>query len=163
MLEHKLKEKNDEIGSLKNIILENENQIGSLNTEMKELRKELLNYEKMVSGLKEEKQHFDTKMHKEKSINEYLKFQIDIFQKQISFLAEGLNQSDQTITKILKEKKDVGSFFLRIILLFLLFYAVDAKLMDFLKCNLEFQDVKLFEYFEKSVNFNFEVFCFFLE
>ena len=109
-----------------------------------ELKKDLLSSEKKLTALKEEKQQFDQKLNKQIAMNEYANFQNEILQKQISGLAEAIDKAESMMAQLLKEKKEI----------------VDAKILDYLQGNLEFKDIKLFEYFAKSTNFNFEVLLF---
>ena len=104
-------------------------------------KRELLELEKIIAGLKEEKQEFDIKINREQSKNDYLKFQNEILEKQTFALADAAAKSETKINKLLQEKKEI----------------VNQKITDYLKTNLDFHDIKLNDYFNQLGNWNYEV------
>ena len=105
MLAKKLKEKDNYLETLHLIIAEKNSQIISFEEELIKLRKELLYYEKKSIVLREEKLNFEGKINKEILKNESLKFQNEIFERQIGFLTDQLSKSEITISKLLQEKQ----------------------------------------------------------
>ena len=133
--------KDKELNTLRLANEEKSSKIRNNEQEILRLKKELLEMEKTIAGLKEERQSFDIKMNREESKNEYLKFQNGILEKQTSTLAEAVAKNESTVNKLLHEKKEI----------------INQKASEFVKSNLDFHDIKIVDYFNQAVNWNYDV------
>lgn len=100
----KLKSKEAEISSLNSTIEEKESQIDKFKEHISELKKELLLIQKDCITLKERERNFEIKLNEEQSMNRYLKFQIEILEKQINKLTSAVTTCDSKISDMLREK-----------------------------------------------------------
>ena len=141
LAEKRLMIKEKEINSLKISKEENIKKIRKQDKQILQLKRDLLDAEKSSSDLKEERREFDVKINRESSKNQYLVFQNEILEKQISVLAETVAKQEVNINKLIQEKKEI----------------INSKITDYLKTNLEFHDIRLNDHFNQNFNWNYEV------
>ena len=103
-LAFKLKSKEAEISSLNSTVEEKESQINKFKEHISELKKELLLIQKDCINLKEKERNFEMKINEEQSMNRYLKFQIEVLEKQINKLTSSVTASDLRTSDLLREK-----------------------------------------------------------
>ena len=116
-LAFKLKSKEAEISSLNSTVEEKESQINKFKEHISELKKELLLIQKDCITLKERERNFEIKLNEEQSMNRYLKFQIEILEKQINKLTSAVTACDSRISDLLREKCSLSNIFFIIYIL----------------------------------------------
>lgn len=104
----KLKSKEAEISSLNSTIEEKESQISKFKEHISELKKELLLIQKDYITLKEKERNFEIRINEEQSTNRYLRFQIEILEKQINKLTSVVTNCDLKISDLIREKCNLG-------------------------------------------------------
>lgn len=100
----KLKSKEAEISSLNSTVEEKESQIAKFKEHISELKKELLLIQKDYITLKEKERNFEIRINEEQSANRYLKFQIEILEKQINKLTTNVTSCDAKVSDLLRDK-----------------------------------------------------------
>ena len=111
----KLKSKEAEISSLNSTIEEKEGQINKFKEHISELKKELLLIQKDSITLKERERNFEVKLNEEQSMNRYLKFQIEVLEKQINKLTSSVTTCDAKVSDMLREKCNLSDSFFNFI------------------------------------------------
>ena len=105
--------------------------IKSLEKEILLIKNKFQDKEENISSLKEKQFNFEMKINNEINEKEYLKYQNEILEKQINYLAEALRKLDNNYKKVLEEKEDF----------------LNKKFNQFLKDYLEFNNIRISDYY----------------
>ncbi len=108
----KLKEKEAENSSLYSTIKEKEDKIQRLKETLNEFKIQGLKMEKELNALKDRERNFEVKIQQEQLNNNYLKFQIEILEKQIQKLTSAVTACDSRISELLRKEHNLGIYVL---------------------------------------------------
>lgn len=107
----KLKGREVEISSLNSAIKEKDDQIQKLKETLNEFKIQGLKMEKELNALKDRERSFEVKIQQEQLNNSYLKFQIEILEKQIQKLTTAVNACDSRISEMLRKEHNLGFYY----------------------------------------------------
>jgi hypothetical protein len=131
-----------EVENLRGSLGDKEKMIQLQDEEIMTLKNSLLQMENKYSGLTEEKQLATLKFSTQNESGEHLRLTNKVLEREVAALTEALTNCEQSIQNLLKEKARL----------------IQQKFLDCIKDSLEFNEIKLPDYFKHSFNFNYEPF-----